>query len=117
MDNLNKMKKQYQHGDISLHIVDKIPEKAKKQQHNEEFILAYGEISGHIHRLKGNFEVYKDDNGYYIKNLQPIELEHYDVNKKTKAEHNTLTIEKGIWFVRYEERYNPFKKELEKVID
>ncbi len=102
--------KNYRHGDISLHLIDKLPDGIKKVKSNGVFNLKEGEATGHFHQLKGDFEIYQDEEGRNVLN----------VNKKstlTHPEHKEITIEKGIYIQEQEIEYDPFTEELNKVID
>ena len=116
---LNNKAKEVQHGDISLHFLDKIPDSAKKISiENNIFILAVGESSFHQHQLVGTgFEVFEDDKGVYVKVNRPTGLEHFDINTKQKAEHNTITIQPGIYIKRHEQSFNPFDEQINRTID
>ena len=111
--------KNYRHGDISLHKINEIPQGAKKIELKDElYVLALGETSGHQHQLVGiGFEVFEDEKGLYVKVNRPTELEHFDVNTKQKAEHNTITIQPGIYIKRHEQSFNPFDEQIHKTID
>jgi hypothetical protein len=111
-----------QHGDISIHPLKELPKNLKKLKHSGVFVVAIGEGSGHQHRVKtiereDSFDIYQDNNGYYLSVKNPVEIDHFNINTGKKAEHNTAIIERGFYIIKHEERYNPFTKELEKVMD
>lgn len=113
------MKKALQHGDISFHFVDEIPATAKKIEHkiNEPYIVAYGEQSGHQHRILGDFEIFEDEKGLYFKVNRPSQVEHWNNNTQQKAEHDTKILQPAIYIRRHEQTFNPFTEELNKVVD
>lgn len=106
----------YQHGDISLHKCDEKPKNLKKLDTN---ILAYGESSGHQHELvKGKYNLYEtEDKQRLLEVLTPTCLRHWNVNTNAPAEHKTLEIQPQIYWIKHEQKYNPFTKQLERVAD
>lgn len=105
------MNKIFRQGDILIRQIDKIPDGLKETNNP---ILAYGEATGHHHRLlertQNQFMVLEDSVGNkYLKIEQPTELIH--------EEHDQITIEKGIYFVIHEREYNYFELESKRVQD
>lgn len=102
------------HGDLGFTELEKIPEGLTKIEHDGSFILAYGEHTGHAHRLavakKSDVEIYKDNEGRYVLNVKkPATLSH--------EEHKTITFQPGIYFQRNEREYDPFLNEIRTVQD
>lgn len=75
------MSRIYRHGDILL-VPTKIPDGAKQIKIENEYILAFGEKTGHAHRLKSaqtgapTFLVFEYDGERYIKVEGKTELSH-----------------------------------------
>jgi len=121
-------KKYLRHGDVSFHYLKEI-DKSKLDEietQGNEFVIAEGEATGHIHRIKvkdrttkNPFKIYKDESGKMILEVlsDGVEIEHWNKLTNKPAEHKTLTFSKGYYLIEHEERYNPFTEELEKVID
>lgn len=53
----------YHQGDILLRRIDKIPNTAKKTR---DEIVAYGEVTGHAHRVK-NAEIFEDGKETFVR--------------------------------------------------
>lgn len=108
------------HGDVSLHGVDLLPKDAKKLEGGKDFtqdgyVLAYGETTGHTHKLlkgdhqiedlfvSGDFEVYEaGDKAIYVKVTKPTPLRH--------EEHRTIVIPEGIYEQKQEREEDPFSE-------
>lgn len=82
-------------GDILLIPAEKIPF-GLTQKNN---ILAYGEVTGHSHKLVGKAMVWVDTKGnQYVQAEQDCSLEH--------EEHETLQVEKGQYQVIIQREYS-----------
>lgn len=107
-----------QHGDVSFHIVDGLPEGVKEINHNGVFVVREGELTGHQHRVKGKFKLFQDERGNYYVLTQNAVIEHYNRLTQKPAEHQELVFSPNtIYKIEFEERYNPFLEALEKVKD
>lgn len=87
---MSKMK-QAQQGDVLLKRIDKLPEGLKEaKRDNGDIILAYGEVTGHAHRIVDvDAMFYEKDGKLYLKNKTTVVVSH--------EEHKPITIEPGIW--------------------
>ena len=102
-----KKPKIYRHGDLLIRQVKKIPGSATRLDTN---IIAFGEKTGHNHKLHGPCQVYETpDQQMYFKAKHEIFLKH--------QEHNTLKISKGLYEILHEREYNPFKNIQQEVGD
>lgn len=102
---------EYRHGDISFHKIKEIPSGVKKLEVKDNtFNLKEGEATGHFHRLKGDFEIYQDNEGRYV-------LDVKNDSHLTHEEHDTIIIEKGIYIQEQEIEYCPFEKRLNQIKD
>lgn len=83
------MRLQLQQGDVLIEKISKIPEEVKEAE--DKGILAYGEVTGHKHKLEDtNIKTFKDKDGnIYFQVEESVKLKH--------EEHNMLTIEPGIY--------------------
>lgn len=89
----------YRHGDVMVNQVDELPPDAKKR-HN--LVLAYGEITGHSHRIADptTAKMFEVDGQLYLKVVASFaELIH--------EEHNTIKIPTGIYRVWQQREYSP----------
>lgn len=106
-------KKILRQGDILLKEVDRIPTSALDLSTD---ILAFGEKTGHHHKLQGSFQLYQTvENGNETKYLEILEE-----TKLVHQEHNRIQIPRGMYVVVNERQYNPFKNikvRVERVID
>lgn len=100
------------HGDVSLHPTDKIPEGATEIKTEMRHVIQHGE-TGHKHVItkerETDIEMFEKDGEVYIKVNRAVPLSH--------EEHRTLTVEPGIYIKKIEREYDPFEKQLRKVID
>lgn len=117
------------HGDVNLIRVDLIGENPdlSKMKKLETNVLAYGEVSGHLHALdtthdrvfemtpqqvqsQNKFAIYEDANGQmYLKVNEPTPLSH--------QEHFTHTVMPGVFRVSIARQVNPFTQAIEPVKD
>lgn len=100
--------KQFRHGDVFLKEVTAIPYKAKKLVRNGDLILAYGEVTGHAHRVSTK-EVYmwEKDGQRYIKVEDSATLTH--------EEHGRIDVPSGTYQVLIQRIYSP--EEIRNVTD
>lgn len=88
-------------GDVALLPVKRIPEGARKQE--GPCILAYGEMTGHAHRIKSGGEIWVDVNEpgrRYLKVLEDTSLDH--------EEHSWAMLTKGnLYEIVIQREYHP----------
>lgn len=100
---------QARQGDIFFKTVNKIPSSAKK--YNSE-ILAYGEVTGHSHRIMSplisEMDSFVDKNGdIYVRAATEISVGH--------DEHNVITLPKNEWIcISRQREYDPLAAEKER---
>jgi len=101
--------KVFRQGDILIKPV-KIPETAKE---TKETVLAYGEVTGHAHRIKGDAIIFRDltviPARAWIKSLTGFEVEH--------EEHETIKFEPGEYEFYQQREYDWFGEEVRNVAD
>ncbi len=95
-------------GDVLLKQIDKLPEKVKKL---EDKVLAYGEITGHSHRLENpeNIERYTDGEKLYLQVFQPTPLIH--------EEHLPQVVLPGVYEQIREREYSYIDQDIRAVVD
>lgn len=93
------------HGDVILKLVSEIPNDAKSLGKRKE--LAYGEVTGHAHRLDIGKLFETKDGKLYCKINKTAKLSH--------EEHGTLTIPPANYEVVIKRQYTP--NGWEKVVD
>lgn len=119
-------------GDVLLYPIDTIPTIAYKSSITT---VAYGEKSGHEHKLKGNVQLYMTTNPIPMRTLDmkevhadkfvqvvessvtnPATLVHENA-KGQKADHDTKNLKVGSYMVIQEEEYSPFEDQIKRVED
>jgi hypothetical protein len=117
----------FHQGDVQGTSIKKIPDGAKKVENTP---IAYGEISGHVHILTGEVEMYEDTNFRYanVKGKKGARLQHVAevlINPKNMvsteelqiADHKPILLPPGFYKFGIQKKYNPFSKVFEKVVD
>jgi len=104
----------YRHGDISLHSIKELPKKLEQISQGGNFILAYGEVTGHTHRLlehtQDQYTVYRDGQGRNILAInKPTPLVH--------EEHKEIILQPGFYIQEQEKEYDYFSLHTVKVSD
>lgn len=90
----------YRHGDVYLFEVTEIPNGAKRTKVDGDVILAYGEVTGHAHRISQKTVSLWDDDGQRYLNVEgPAYLTH--------EEHHTIPLSKGVYRVVQQREYTP----------
>lgn len=103
------MKTFRRHGDLNFDLIKKIPKEAKE---TKDMVLAYGEHTGHCHLLtpiKGKLKVFNIPSGKVIDVEEEAEVTH--------QEHKPIRFTRGKYRMWYEQEYDPFQKEIERVQD
>lgn len=128
-DILDRMVRQ---GDVLLYPIDEIPATAIQVQN---LTLAYGEKSGHEHKLHGQVQVFDTVEKVPMRTLdakqllvdkfvkvlkstiaEPSTLVHEDA-KGQKADHDAKNLKVGNYMVVQEEEYSPFEDQITRVED
>jgi hypothetical protein len=89
---------QYRHGDLLIVPVDSIPQGAKQTKKTKDRILAYGEVTGHAHRLSDGL-VLELEGRTYFKTTVETTLSH--------EEHGPLKFKPGNYMVTHQREYSP----------
>jgi hypothetical protein len=89
----------FRHGDLLIKKIDSIPKDCIEL---ETDILAEGEVTGHHHKLNGNFQIYE--------NLQKVKfIETREQVRLSHQEHSQLFIPKGKYVVVEEREFDPLE--------
>ncbi|HRK00997.1 MAG TPA: hypothetical protein PL089_15410 [Ignavibacteria bacterium] len=91
-----KTKKNYRQGDVFI-IERTFPFGNAKQI--KEKILAYGEVTGHKHVLKGELEIIENQDGCFVRVKNDSVVTH--------EEHDTINIPPGEYEIRIQREYDP----------
>ena len=105
------MEFQARQGDIFFKKVSKIPTKGLKKK--SDGILAYGEVTGHAHKISTNIsdcESYVDEKGdIYIRSDKEINVGH--------DEHDTIVLPANEWIcVSRQREYSPLEAERQRKV-
>jgi hypothetical protein len=96
----------WRHGDVLIAPVEEIPASAKSRK---QPILAYGEVTGHSHRIEApeKAELWENGNELFLKVLETTRIIH--------EEHKPITLLPGTYRVWKQREYTP--KEIRYVRD
>jgi len=98
------------HGDVNFHVINEIPNNAKKLTIQNGFIVEKGGGT-HTHILKEveGVEAYEQDGVLYLKVSSPVELDH--------EEHGPMVLEPGIYRKEIENEFDYETLEARKTQD
>ena len=104
----------YRHGDVNIKAIDSLPEGLEEIKHGGEYIAAYGEVTGHAHRIQiknpPSMKVLKDKDGkIYLSFEEDAQIVH--------EEHKKLIIKKGLYVVSHEREFNYWENATQRVQD
>jgi hypothetical protein len=88
----------WRHGDVLIAAIPAIPEQAKQRTTT---ILAYGEVTGHSHRVEspGTAEIWELNDGLFLKVIDTARIIH--------EEHHPITLPPGNYRVWQQREYTP----------
>ena len=99
----------YQQGDVWLETIAK-DSTFEKIKDGQGIILAEGEATGHMHRVKERAELYRDKNGqFYLSAHGPVTITH--------EEHKPITIPGGFYKVGIVQEYDYIGMQSRRVED
>lgn len=112
-------------GDTQWYTIDKLPKSAKKV---DKRFIAQSEVSGNVHALCGDYDMYETEDGFIINAKKDCVLNHTaqaELSQKAFREakelpmrdHRSSVIKKGLYYVGIQRRFNPLEKAMEKVVD
>jgi len=101
----------YRHGDVVIRKINKLPKNSKQIS---ERPLAYGEVTGHSHRVivkdKTKIRFYEDDEGrIYFKLETPAKVIH--------EEHKPITLNSGIYTTKIIREYDYIEETINEIKD
>lgn len=97
-----------QQGDVVLRRVEGV-KGTKVARTARGYVLAYGEVTGHSHRIEEEVELYEADGKLYLKTEIAVPLRH--------EEHRTVEIPPGIWEADRVREYDYLTDTIERVRD
>jgi hypothetical protein len=113
-------------GDVQFKTIETIPTNAKKIKN---LPLAYGEVSGHVHVLTGDIEMYEDnDRKFALVKGDGARIQHVyekilkrgcltQTEELPIADHSSILLPPGSYEFGVQKKYNPFEKTFERVVD
>lgn len=101
------------HGDVVIQRVKELPENFDQLTKEPNDCLAYGEHTGHAHKLfDGEFDLRIDPENPSVRHLrvvEPVALRH--------QEHKEVILRPGNYRVGIQREYDPFEKRIREVAD
>lgn len=100
------------HGDVIVTAEEKAPKDFAKFEKIKDDCLAYGELTGHAHKIFGDdFEVREnpETKERWLKVVKPVMLKH--------QEHTGVGIPPGFYKIGIQREYSPFEKHIRQVQD
>lgn len=102
------------HGDVIVFSESDLPTDFESMDIVEDSCLAYGEATGHIHKIIGetdDFELREcpKTKTRHLKVVKPVMLKH--------QEHSPIEINPGNYRIGIQREYDPFTKKIRRVID
>ena len=94
------MNEHYRQGDVLLVRIESLPQGAAREKNEESVVLAYGEVTGHAHRLNAStVTMYAWEGDKLIEVTKPTDLTH--------EEHSPIEIAPGFYKVVRQREYTP----------
>jgi hypothetical protein len=93
----------YRQGDVLIRRIDKLPDRPLKQVKGRK-ILAEGEVTGHVHEVIGDAELFVPED---LRELEECFLRVEEEVEVRHAEHGTITLPPGIHQVSRQREYSP----------
>lgn len=113
-------------GDVQIKMVRSLPPNAVKVENKP---LAHGKVSGHVHILTGDVDLFEIEGTTYAvigsggARMQHV-LEHnlksscmMETKEMLIADHKSILLPKGIYEIGIQKQYNPYEKIFENVVD
>lgn len=106
------------HGDVVIEKINNLPENFESLPSDQEPVLAYGEVTGHSHRmfrmtegsdLPGVVLKTGTDGVKFLHVIEPVVLRH--------QEHDPRIISPGFYKIGIQREYDPFTKLIRQVAD
>ena len=100
---------QARHGDVYLYQVAELPAQAQEHPRDGDVILAYGEVTGHAHRIAS-----PSAKLWAVDGTQDY-LTVDEVATLTHEEHQSITLQPGVYRILHQREYSP--QEIRRVVD
>ena len=111
---------QHLHGDVVVTSIENLPDDFDSMKIESNSALAYGEATGHVHKLfrmsdpdlpnKVSYDLRVDDKGdRWLKVIEPVVLKH--------QEHEPRIIPCGLYKINIQREYDVFSNAIRRVVD
>ena len=104
---MSKKLRKYRHGDVIIVEAEDTKDTTNLTERKEK-VLAYGEVTGHAHRIKqenGDVAIFEEKNGQLFFQVKS------DKATITHEEHKPLELDKGNYHVYIQKEYDEFEEE------
>lgn len=101
------------HGDVIVTLANE-PDDFKKMPLVNDHCLAYGEATGHAHKIFG------DEGAFEVRECPTTKVRHLKVVREVclkHQEHDAITIPPGFYKTGIQQEYDPFEKLTRRVVD
>lgn len=95
----------YRHGDVLL---ERVTEMALVQGIRETGVVAYGEATGHAHRVV---------DGAVLEHPDGLSVRAQEGTYITHEEHGVIVLPAGLWRVTLQREYDPYEQAARQVVD
>ena len=102
---------QYRQGDVFIESIKAVPATAKPVKRKGDVILAYGEVTGHAHRIASPLDAVD-----VLQEAERIILNVHSPVTITHEEHGPVTLEPGVYESYVQREYDPLEAER-RVVD
>lgn len=102
------------HGDVILYAEESLPISFEDMPVVDDACLAYGEATGHAHKIIG------DEGDFFLRECPETKVRHLHVLKEVvlkHQEHEPRGIPPGKYKIGIQREYDPFSKRIRRVID
>jgi hypothetical protein len=113
-------------GDVQFKMIGTLPQNATRVKNKP---LAYGEVSGHVHVLTGDVELFEiEGKTFAVVGHDGARMQHIRENILTAkcmteikelpiADHKSILFLPGTYEIGIQKQYNPYEKIFERVVD
>ena len=102
---------QYRQGDVFIESIKAVPATAKPVKRKGDVILAYGEVTGHAHRIAAPLDAVD-----VLQEAERIILNVHSPVTITHEEHGPVTLQPGVYASYVQREYDPLEAER-RVVD
>jgi hypothetical protein len=113
-------------GDVQFKQIDSLSKTAKRVENKP---LAYGEVSGHVHVVTGDVELFEmEGKTFAVVGNDGARMQHVKENVLTPkcmtkvtelpvADHKSILLPPGTYEIGIQKQYDPYEEVLKKVVD